>query len=158
MQFIRLKALYYFEQVSMMQIREVRTTIERVSRTPIRAVRTNFDRASKSQLRTAVGILITPVTLVLTGLALTAGKNPGFMEDYHILMLNTSTLGQNLVPSPISRGGGPSPTSCGPLGGVLGKLCSDVTAAIGSAVSSGLAQLLSVEDDIANKLTKEIGV
>ncbi|RYC54045.1 hypothetical protein CHU98_g12164 [Xylaria longipes] len=109
-------------------------------------------------LKNAVGIPIAVVTLVLTALALTAGKNPGFMEEYHILLLNTSALGQNLIPTPTSGGSDPFPTSCGHFGGTLGKLCAGATAAVGSAVSSGLAELLSIEDDIADKLTKEIGV
>ncbi|KAI3339083.1 actin cortical patch SUR7/pH-response regulator pali [Ustulina deusta] len=140
-----------------MQNHAVRT-LEQVSKTQVHTVRTTFERVSRSQMRAAVGIPIAVVTLVLTALALTAGKNPGFMEDYHILLLNTSTLGQNLIPTPTSGGSDPSPTSCGPLGGALGKLCAGATAAVGSAVSSGLAELSSIEDDIADKLAKEIGV
>lgn len=104
------------ELVSRMQIRAIRTIVERVSRTHVCAMRTTFDRVSRSQIRAAVGIPIAAVTVVLTTLALTAARNPGFIEeDYHILSPNTSTLGQNLVPTPTSGGTDPSPTSCGPL-------------------------------------------
>ncbi|KAI8623443.1 actin cortical patch SUR7/pH-response regulator pali [Xylariaceae sp. FL1651] len=140
-----------------MQNHAVRT-LEQVSKTQVHLVRTTFERVSKSQMRAAVGIPIAVVTLVLTALALTAGNNPGFMEDYHILLLNTSTLGQNLIPTPTSGGSDPSPTSCGPLRGALGNFCAGATAAVGSAVSSGLAELSSIEDEIADKLAKEIGV
>lgn len=124
-----------------MQIHAVPTTIEQVSRTHVRAVRTTFDRVSRSQLRAAVGIPIAVVTFVLTALAPTAGRKPGFLEDYHILLLNTSTLGQNLVPTPSSKGPDPSHTSCGPMGGALGKLCAGATAAVGSAVSLACGSL-----------------
>ncbi|KAI1291670.1 actin cortical patch SUR7/pH-response regulator pali [Xylaria venustula] len=109
-------------------------------------------------MRAAVGIPIAVVTLVLTTLALTAGKNPGFMENYHILLLNTSTLGQNLILTPTNGKSDLSPTSCGPLGGALGKLCAGATAAIRSVVSSGFAELSSIENDIADKLAKKIRV
>ncbi len=130
-----------------MQTRTVRAT-----------VRIAFDQATRSQIRAVIGIPIAVLTLVLTTLALAAGGKPGFMEDYHILLMNTSTLGQNLVPTITSVPSDPTPTSCGPLGGALGKLCADATAAVGSAVSSGLVQLSNIEDDVANKLAKEIGV
>jgi hypothetical protein len=51
------------------------------------------------------------VSLVLTVFALIAGKNPGFMEDCYIIMLKTSELGQNLIPTPTSRESYPSPPS-----------------------------------------------
>ncbi len=141
-----------------MQTRTVRTTMKRISWTQVRAVRITFDQASRSQISAVIGIPIAVVTLVLTTLALAAGGKPGFMEDYHILLMNTSTLGQNLIPTLASGPSDPTPTSCGPLGGVLGKLCAGATAAVGSAVSSGLVQLSNIEDDMANKLAKEIGV
>ena len=50
--------------------------------------------------------------LVLTMLAVTAGKNPGFMEDYYIFLLNTSVLGQNLIPTVTNSGSDTSPTTC----------------------------------------------
>ncbi|RAL58086.1 hypothetical protein DID88_009699 [Monilinia fructigena] len=42
------------------------------------------------------------VTFVLAMLCLFAGNKPGFMEDYHIVTLNTSEVGQNLVPTKTS--------------------------------------------------------
>jgi len=130
-----------------MQTRTVRT-----------AVRIAFDQASRSHIRAVIGIPIVALTLVLTTLALAAGGKPGFMEDYHIILMNTSMLGQNLIPTVTSGPSDPTPTTCGPLGGVLGKLCAGATAAVGSAVSSGLVQLSNIEDDVANKLAKEIGI
>ncbi|KAH8889956.1 hypothetical protein GQ53DRAFT_868302 [Thozetella sp. PMI_491] len=142
-----------------MQIRAVRTTIERVSETHlVHKGRRVLVKVSRSQWRAAVSIAVVLVTLTLTLLAVIAGSSPGFKEEYHILSLNTSTLGQNLIPTPISGGNNPSPTSCGPLSGTLGKLCAGATAAVGSAVSSGLAELSSIEDDIADKLSEEIGI
>ncbi|KAF3768303.1 hypothetical protein M406DRAFT_249383 [Cryphonectria parasitica EP155] len=109
-------------------------------------------------MRPAIGMPIMIISLVLTMLALIAGKSPGFMEDYHILLLNTSMLDQNLLTAQTSRELDPSPTSCESLGGTLGNLCASATAALESSVSSDLAELPSIEDDIADKLAKELGI
>jgi len=133
-----------------MRTRAVHTTThEQVSRT----VHTTLKRVSR--YRVAVGIPIAVVSLVLTVLALIAGMSPGFMEDYHILLLNTSTLGH--IPAP-TRGNDPSPTSCGPFGGSLSKICASATAAVGSAVSSGLAELSDIENETADKVAKKLGI
>ncbi|KAK0742202.1 hypothetical protein B0T21DRAFT_409039 [Apiosordaria backusii] len=50
-----------------------------------------------------------------------------------------------------------SPTSRGPLGGALGKLCASATGAFGAAVTSGLAEPSGIEDDVTDKLAK-IGI
>ena len=77
-----------------------------------------------------VSIAIAVVTLVLTMLALLAGKSPDFLEDYHVLLMNTSSLGQNLIPTATT--GNSSPSSCGPLGGHLGKLCAEWRGGVGA--------------------------
>jgi hypothetical protein len=110
-----------------------------------------------SNMRAVLGIPLTLASVVLAGLALFAGKTPGFMEDCHIILLNTSDLGQHLIPTP-TAGAGPSPTSCGPLGGLLGKLCASATADAGNAVSSGVADLSKVESDIADELAQKLGI
>ena len=67
--------------------------IERVSKIQVHTFRTSLERVSRSRWRVVFVCAIAVVVLVLTVLALMAGQSPGFMEDYHILLLNTSTLG-----------------------------------------------------------------
>ncbi|KAK4158924.1 hypothetical protein QBC43DRAFT_223229, partial [Cladorrhinum sp. PSN259] len=109
-------------------------------------------------LRLAIGILVIFVTLVLNELALIADINPGFIKDYYILLLNTSTLSQNLIQTPINEGNKPSPTSYGPLSGVIGKLYTDAITAVRSAIISSFTELSTVENDITNKPIEKIGI
>lgn len=44
-----------------------------------------------------IPILLCAASLVLTFLCLFAGRNKGFMEDYAVLTLNTSRIGQNVL-------------------------------------------------------------
>ncbi|KAI1207645.1 actin cortical patch SUR7/pH-response regulator pali [Annulohypoxylon truncatum] len=127
-------------------------------RTQVQIINTTFQRISAQQIRAIIGIIIAFITLVLTVLALTAGSKPGFMEDYHILLFNTSTLGQNLIPTPTNVKSGRSPTVCGTFGGALGNLCSSATAAVESAISSGITEVSGIQDNIAGKLVKDIGI
>jgi hypothetical protein len=108
-------------------------------------------------MRDTTGILAA-ACLVLTLLALLAGKEPGFMEDYHVVFFNTSRLGQNLIPTQTSRDNGASPTSCGGLGGTLGKLCASATAAVETAVSHGATDLTSIGNNISDKLAAKLGI
>ena len=109
------------------------------------------------RLLLGIPVVATTVSLLLAALALSAGSRPGFLEDYHIILLNTSALGQNLIPTPTTATN-PSPASCGLLGGPLGRLCASVTAAVADAVGSGAADLAGVEDDIADKLSEKLGI
>lgn len=141
-----------------MRFSEVSHTIERVSKTHVRKASRVVKRVPRFRKLAIVGILITLVAFVLILLALLAGQSPGPLEDYHILLLNTSTLGQNLIPTAVSGGSVPSPTSCGPLRGSLGRLCASATAEVGSVFTSGLAELSSIEDDVAEELTEKLGI
>jgi len=102
-------------------------------------------------------IVLSLVAFVLACLTLFAGygKNPGFMEDYHVLMLNTSSLGHNLVPTPASGDNNPTTTSGGGgLGGFFTSLVASATAAVG-AIESDLA---SIADDVADELADKLGI
>ncbi|CAD6499974.1 BgTH12-04079 [Blumeria graminis f. sp. triticale] len=46
-----------------------------------------------------VPLLCTIAGLVLSFLCIFAGSKPGFMDDYNLVTLNTSTLGHNLIPN-----------------------------------------------------------
>ncbi|EOO01190.1 putative sur7 protein [Phaeoacremonium minimum UCRPA7] len=77
------------------------------------------------------------------------------MEDYHIIMFNTSELGHNLVPTPTSGNSGPTSTSGGGgIGGFWTSLVSEATAAVGAIES----ELASIENDIADELAKALGI
>jgi hypothetical protein len=52
-------------------------------------------------------------------------------------------------------GNAPSP-SCGLFKGSLSKICESATAAIGTAVSSDLAKLSNIRNEIADKVGKKL--
>jgi hypothetical protein len=49
----------------------------------------------------------------------------------------------------LQAGNDPSPTSCGPFGGSLSKICASATAAVGSELSD-------IENEIADKVAKKL--
>ena len=111
----------------------------------------------------ALPILCSLAATILAFLVLFAGKSPNFMEDSHIIMLNTSSLGKNLVPTATTSGGGDgTPTAtdsaCSKLPGVLGKGCSAATSAAGSAATQAAGAFNDVGNDIADKLADKLGI
>ena len=125
------------------------TTYEQVSRT----VYTTFKRVSR--IRIVVSIPIVVVSLVLTVLALIASMSPGFIEDYYILLLNTSILGY--IPA-LTRGNNPLLTLYSLFRGSLSKIYVSVTTVVGSAISLGLMELLDIKNEIANKVAKKLEI
>lgn len=115
----------------------------------------------KLHMPLALPIICSLAATILAFLLVFAGKSPNFMEDAHIIMLNTSSLGKNLVPTATS-GGGDKPTStdgsCGGLGGFLGKACGAATSAVGSVATQAAGVLGDVEGDIADKLAAKLGI
>ncbi|OIW32207.1 hypothetical protein CONLIGDRAFT_572961 [Coniochaeta ligniaria NRRL 30616] len=115
----------------------------------------------KLHIPLAVPILCSLAATILAFLVLFAGKSPNFMEDAHIIMLNTSSLGKNLVPTATSGGGDqPSTTSseCSGLPGFLAKGCSAATSAVGSVATEAAGFFSDVENDIADKLAAKLGI
>jgi hypothetical protein len=110
------------------------------------------------KIKIGVPIAVAITSFVLAILALVAGKDPGFMEDYHVIMLNTTSLGKNLIQTLTSGRDHPSPISCGPLKGTLGKLCVSAIVEAGSAVDSAISDLASVANDAADKLADKLGI
>jgi hypothetical protein len=106
-----------------------------------------------------VPLLCTLASLILSILLLFAGQSPNFMEDTHIIMLNTSMLGKDLVPTPTSGSDNPTSTDsgCG-VGGVLGKICGSANSAAASALSKIEGELDGIADDIADKLADKLGI
>lgn len=120
---------------------------------------------------------LSAISFVLTMLALFAGHKKGFMEDYHIMAFNTSTLGHdflsNIAGSSSSSSSSSTTTSAaaaattsskGGLGdlpdpfSVVSSLKATATAALGSLESSAASILGDVGDDVADKLADELGI
>jgi hypothetical protein len=108
----------------------------------------------------ALPILCSLAATIIAFLLLFAGKSPNFMENAHIIMLNTSSLGKNLVPSATSDSDKPTSTdsACSGLPGFLGKGCSAATSAVGSAATQAAGVFSDVENDIADKLAAKLGI
>ncbi|KAJ9129839.1 hypothetical protein NKR23_g12442 [Pleurostoma richardsiae] len=98
-------------------------------------------------------IVLSLISFILAILAVVAGRQPGFMEEYYVIMFNTSALGRNLVPTP-TAGVSASQTSGSGLGGFFGSLVSSATAAVG-ALESGLAD---IEASAADQLARKLGI
>lgn len=113
----------------------------------------------KLHIPVAIPIVCSLVSFILAFLLLFAGKSPNFMEDTHIIMLNTSMLGKNLVPTRTAGGNQPTTTDggCG-VGGFLGKICGSATSAVASVASEAEDKLDDIVDDIADKLAEKLGI
>jgi hypothetical protein len=84
-------------------------------------------------------------SLVLALLCILAGNSPNYLEDYHIVALNTSTLGRQLISQQINDA-----TSSGNVAGYT--IPKDVL----SAVQGQLGNINT--DQIANELSQRIGI
>ncbi|KAI0457766.1 actin cortical patch SUR7/pH-response regulator pali [Xylaria acuta] len=105
-----------------------------------------------------VGLLLPPVlisfvTFVLALIVLLAGTGPQqeSMEPYHIIAVNLSNFGQDLVPSPTKSEPKPSQAS----GGSLFDQIADDARGLGQDISDGIN---NITDGIADKVTKELGI
>lgn len=126
-------------------------------------------------MKVLVGIplVLSSVSFVLSMLALLAGYKKGFMEDYHVVMFNTSTLGQNFLENMVSGDSSSatptatttsaSSTSTGLLsglnpGGIFSSIEASATALAGSLESEAASILNDIGNDIADKLADELGI
>jgi len=99
------------------------------------------------------------VAFILGMLCLFAGHKPGFMEDYHILTLNTSTLGHELVPTPTESGSSATPTSTSSsVGSFFSNLAQNITDEIDNIEGELADDLNDVLGDLADKLAGELGI
>lgn len=118
----------------------------------------------------ALPLVFSMAAFVLTMLALFAGYKQDFMEDYSIMVFNTSTLGQNWLQNEASGRGSsttsstasttPTPTDKSGFspGGFLSSIEASATAAVGSLESSAADALNQIGNDITGKLSKELGI
>lgn len=128
------------------------------------------------KLLVGIPLLLSSVSFILSMLALFAGYREGFMEDYHVLMFNTSTLGQNFLENLASGDSSASATatatptitsaastSTGFLdgfnpGGLFSSIEASATALAGSVESKAASILNDIGNDIADKLADELGI
>ncbi|KAH8195782.1 hypothetical protein TruAng_010056 [Truncatella angustata] len=82
--------------------------------------------------------------------SLFAGSKPGQLEDFHIIAINMSNFGHDLVPTPTTGGSEPTTTDSSWEG-----FFTSVVATIASEISD---ELSDIEDDIADKLSAELGI
>jgi len=95
------------------------------------------------------------IAFVLSLLCILAGRKPGFMEDYHIVALNTSTLGHVLVNSTATTTSPSTPTS---TSSGIGSFISSITGEIDNVTSSIESDLDGLIDDLADDLAKALGI
>lgn len=91
------------------------------------------------------------VAFVLSMLCLFAGHKPGFMEDYHIVQLNTSTLGHNLIPTTTSSAGSTPTSTSSSVGSFFSSIAKNLTNTIEGDIND-------IVGDVADKLAKELGI
>ncbi|KAI1203948.1 actin cortical patch SUR7/pH-response regulator pali [Nemania serpens] len=107
-------------------------------------------------IQPSVGVLLPPVlisfvALVLGLIALLAGTGPQqeSLEPYHIVAINLSNFGQNLVPSPTKSSPKPSKT-----GSLFDQIVDDAHG-LGQDISDGVN---NITNQIADQITKELGI
>lgn len=107
------------------------------------------------KLLIALPLVLSTAAFVLSLLSLLAGYKQGFMEDYSVLTLNTSALGQQAIQQ-IANGQSPTPTSDGSeIGSIIASATAALPPSIASAASSIVAQ---VGSDVVNQLADELGI
>jgi len=99
--------------------------------------------------------------VILGFLCLFAGSKPNFMEDYHIVTLNTSSLGHILINSSTttstssSASASPSPTS---IASWLTSAIHNATDAVKNATATLENDLQDAEGEVADKLAADLGI
>ncbi|TVY94534.1 SUR7 family protein [Lachnellula willkommii] len=92
------------------------------------------------------------VGFVLSMLCLFAGHKPGFMEEYHIITLNTSTLGHNLIDKAVTT---TTSSTATPTATSIGSLLSGIKHNITDTIEGDLNGILN---DVADKLSQKLGI
>ncbi|KAI8954051.1 actin cortical patch SUR7/pH-response regulator pali [Xylaria longipes] len=105
-------------------------------------------------------VLISFVAFVLALIVLLAGTGPQqeSLEPYHIIAVNLSNFGHDLVPTPTKAEPKPSQTS----GGSLFDQIEDGARGLGQDISDGINNITdginNITDGLADKITKELGI
>ncbi|KAK2601486.1 hypothetical protein N8I77_010934 [Diaporthe amygdali] len=115
-------------------------------------------------------LIFSMAAFALALVALLAGKDPGMLEEYHIVLFNTSTLGHDFISelvggddntSSASATATPTPTSTsdgGGLGAWFSSIKASATAIAGSLESEAASILDDIGNDVADKLADELGI
>ncbi|KAK7698030.1 hypothetical protein SLS64_012908 [Diaporthe eres] len=116
-------------------------------------------------------LIFSMAAFALALVALLAGKEPGTLEEYHIVLFNTSTLGHDFITnlvsgdddstSSTSATATPTPTSTddgGGIGGFFSSIKASATAIAGSLESEAASILDDIGNDVADKLADELGI
>ncbi|KAK8106267.1 hypothetical protein PG999_009626 [Apiospora kogelbergensis] len=96
-------------------------------------------------------LIFSAAAFALALVALFAGSKPGQMEDYHVISINMSNFGHDLVPTKTTGGSEPTTTDKGGIGGFF----SSVVATLESSITD---ELNEIGNDIADKLSAELGI
>ncbi|KAH7314221.1 actin cortical patch SUR7/pH-response regulator pali [Rhexocercosporidium sp. MPI-PUGE-AT-0058] len=98
------------------------------------------------------------VGFVLSMLCLFAGSKKAFMEEYHIITLNTSTLGHNILgsddPSRTTTSSAAAATATS-TAGKIGDFFSDIKDNVTDTIEDEFNDLVA---DVADRLAKELGI
>lgn len=116
-------------------------------------------------------LIFSMAAFALALVALLAGKEPGTLEEYHIVLFNTSTLGHDFITNMVSGDDDdasstsatatPTPTSTddgGGIGGWFSSVKASATAIAGSLESEAASILDDIGNDVADKLADELGI
>lgn len=117
-------------------------------------------------------LVFSMAAFALALVALLAGKEPGTLEEYHIVLFNTSTLGHEFITNLVSGDDDdasstsatptPTPTSTddddGGIGGWFSSIKASATAIAGSLESEAAGILNDIGNDVADKLADELGI
>ncbi|POS78462.1 SUR7 protein [Diaporthe helianthi] len=117
-------------------------------------------------------LVFSMAAFALALVALLAGKEPGTLEEYHIVLFNTSTLGHDFISNMVSDDDdassassstttSPTPTSTDDSGGIgdwFSSIKASATAIAGSLESEAASILDDIGNDIADKLAEELGI
>lgn len=107
------------------------------------------------KLLIALPLVLSTAAFILSLLSLLAGYKQGFMEDYNLLTLNTSALGQQAIQQ-IASGQSPTPTTGG---SEIGSIIASATALLPSSLSSEASSILGqVGSSVAEQLSDELGI
>ncbi|CAG8978570.1 hypothetical protein HYALB_00010534 [Hymenoscyphus albidus] len=112
-------------------------------------------------------IALVPLVLAIVGftlslLTLMAGTKPGYLEEYHIITVNTTGLGKNLISNnkkatTTSTAPASKPNSGG-LSGFISGIGDDITTAIGGAVDDIQDEANKLLNEAAEEVAKKLGI
>ncbi|KAJ4414101.1 hypothetical protein N0V82_008132 [Gnomoniopsis sp. IMI 355080] len=106
----------------------------------------------------AIPLVFSIIAFILSLLSLLAGYKVGFMDEYNVLTLNTSALGQQAIQN-IANGQSPTATSTSGSGGAIGSIIASATALLPSSAASEAASILgSVGSSVADDLATQLGI